>query len=128
MKDKESIERTQPTADKRSGGPLKLDQLASGILDPDLANMTQEERSHALPNVGSYVMSGPYPGPNNTWFLVPFRVTYKNASKLRISCELVKARIPVPPPPAPAPLAEEEGGRTTLAVDSGVLGGGTKFT
>lgn len=125
MSDKASIKQTKQTAGKREE-PQNISQLASGINDPEMEKWPLKQKQLAMPPVGAIVTAGPIPTPNG-WALMPFRITYTNAAKLRISAELINKLIAVPDPPAPAPLSEEEGGRTTLAVHDGVLGATSKL-
>jgi hypothetical protein len=106
--------------------PTKLSSLPSGISDPELAKMPLKVKQELMPPVGSIVTAGPFKTPKG-WVLIPFRVTYRNAAKLRISGELINKVIPVPEPPPQPGKPEDPSGRTTLAVQDGVMGGGSTF-
>ena len=106
--------------------PAALAELPCGLMDAEMAKWPLERKKQAIPPVGVIVMAGPLKGPTG-WYMIPFRITYCNASKLRISAELINRPLSVPDPPGAEPLGEDESGRTTLAVDDGVLGASSKL-
>lgn len=116
---------TEPMVEERGERQL-LSELPCGLLDKEMAEWPLERKKQAIPPVGVIVMAGPLKGPKG-WYMIPFKVTYSNASKLRISAELINRPVPVPDPPGAEPLGEDESGRTTLAVDDGVLGASSKL-
>jgi len=125
MNEKDDKTSTEPMVEETKK-QLPLSERPCGNADPEMAKWPLERKKQALPPSGSILTAGPLKGPNG-WVMIPFRVTYSNASKLRISAELINYLIPVPDPPGAAPLEEGEGGRTTLAVDDGVLGAASKL-
>jgi len=101
---------------------IPLTQRPCGLADAEMAKWPLEIKRKALPPAGAILTAGPIQTKEG-WRMVPFKVTYSNASKLRISCELINYLIPVPDPPGRGPLPESEDGRTTLDVHHGELGG-----
>jgi hypothetical protein len=100
-----------------------LSELPHGTSDPEMANWPLKVKQGAMPPIGSIVTAGPIKTPKG-WAMMAFRVTYRNAAKLRISAELINKLIPVPDPPA---KPEDPGGRTTLDVQPGAHGASSKF-
>jgi hypothetical protein len=126
MNDKDDAVKEEAMDIERDMRPV-FHELPAGTLDEEMAKWPLDRKKAAMPPVGAILTTTPLKSPKGDYVVIPWKVTYTNASKLRISCELINYPIKVSPPPEPGPRPEDESGRTTLAVQDGVMGGGSKF-
>jgi hypothetical protein len=126
--------------------PMQIDlrKKPSGPNCPEIQKIPKEQRTNLLPPIGTIVWSIPIMTKNNEWVKLPYRVTYVNEAKLRVSIEpfayhkrCEPHEIPQLPPEleekrrreTPFPHEEDRNpDNVTLGVQSGVLGSKTKFT
>ena len=135
----------RPTQDV-SVEPMQIDlrKKPSGPNCPEIQKIPKEQRTNLLPPIGTIVWSIPILTSNNEWVKMPYRVTYVNEAKLRVTIEpfayhkkCQPHEIPQLPPEmeekrrkeSPFPHEKDRNPENvTLGVQSGGMGAASKFT